>query len=87
MKQLMVHETQTVLSANEQRTEQVLMGLRLARGIELKSLEQSHQRALSPEGVRQMQDLGFLDISEGRIFVKKQHFNVLNAILEKIIPD
>lgn len=66
-------------------TEAVLMGLRLAEGIDLRALEAGSGRSL-PEGrIRTLRDQGLLVSSQGRLAATPSGRLVLNAVLRALL--
>ncbi|AXI44626.1 coproporphyrinogen III oxidase [Sulfitobacter sp. SK012] len=75
------------LSQGDQATEMLLMGLRLKEGIDPERYAKLAGKALNPDALLKLTDLGMLDQSDSRLIVSKQGFNVLNSILSELLQD
>ncbi|QUS36440.1 radical SAM family heme chaperone HemW [Falsirhodobacter algicola] len=69
------------LSPTEQADEYLMMGLRLREGVELARLNALTQQPLSERGLRDMLDLGMVEIGAGRLRTTAQGRVVLNAVI------
>lgn len=82
---------QSSLSPDEQVSEALLMGLRLAEGIDLAALESRFERPrwsmISEDAVRTYSDLGFVWQREGRIGVEPKGMAVLNTLIAALVDD
>ncbi|MEM6886603.1 MAG: radical SAM family heme chaperone HemW [Pseudomonadota bacterium] len=75
----------SLLSIRDQSVEFLLMGLRLSEGIDLSRLEAMGAEPLRDTHLDQMQELGMAYLLEDRLIIRKQGFNVLNSLIEKLI--
>ena len=80
-------EKRTLLSATEQSTEMLLMGLRLSEGIETARFERLAGQTLSQRGITDLQDLGFIEVTNGYVRLVDKHVGVLNAVIDRLLPD
>jgi oxygen-independent coproporphyrinogen-3 oxidase len=82
---------QTMLSEDEQISEALLMGLRLAEGIDLAALEWRFERPrstmLNAKALATYTDLGFVWQRGSRIGVEPQGMGVLNTLIEALMAD
>jgi len=82
---------QTMLSQDEQISEALLMGLRLAEGIDLAALEWRFERPrstmLNAKALATYTDLGFVWQRGSRIGVEPQGMGVLNTLIEALVAD
>lgn len=82
---------QTMLSPDEQISEALLMGLRLAEGIDLAALEWRFERPrstmLNAKALATYTDLGFVWQRGSRIGVEPQGMGVLNTLIEALVAD
>jgi oxygen-independent coproporphyrinogen-3 oxidase len=80
-------EKRTLLSATEQSTEMLLIGLRLSEGIETARFERLAGQTLSQRGITDLQDLGFIEVTNGYVRLVDKHVGVLNAVIDRLLPD
>ena len=82
---------QTMLSEDEQISEALLMGLRLAEGVDLAALEWRFERPrstmLNAKALATYTDLGFVWQRDSRIGVEPQGMGVLNTLIEALVAD
>ncbi|WP_416831786.1 MAG: radical SAM family heme chaperone HemW [Erythrobacter sp.] len=82
---------QTTLSQDELISEALLMGLRLAEGIDLAALEWRFERPrstmLNAKALATYTDLGFVWQRGSRIGVEPQGMGVLNTLIEALVAD
>lgn len=82
---------QTMLSENEQISEALLMGLRLAEGIDLAALEWRFERPrstmLNAKALATYTDLRFVWQRGSRIGVEPKGMGVLNTLIEALVAD
>lgn len=77
-------ETSTVLSKPEQAAEYLIMGLRIAQGVDLKRYEALAGEALNASAVQQLSDLGFIIVEAGRVSTTRQGRPILNQIISTL---
>ena len=80
-------EVLEIVSKEEQVVEQVLMGLRLHEGISLNRLYELNPKAIDQRGLAELRDLGLAKSVGGRLIATESGRPVLNAVIEKLIPD
>jgi putative oxygen-independent coproporphyrinogen III oxidase len=73
------------LTAEDQASEFLMMGLRLREGVDLKRYADLAGTPLSDKKITQMQDIGMISKAGSRIFVTDQGFMVLNSILAELL--
>ena len=76
-----------MLDQSEQAIEFLLMGLRLKEGIDPKRFALIAGKPLEMEKIDHLSELGMITATNDRIIVTDQGFNVLNAVIEALIPD
>jgi putative oxygen-independent coproporphyrinogen III oxidase len=76
-----------ILSAEDQASEFLMMGLRLKEGVDLKRYSALSGKPLSQEKIIQMQDIGMINLERDQLKVSDQGFMVLNAILAELLAD
>jgi oxygen-independent coproporphyrinogen-3 oxidase len=75
----------TVLSAEDQGSEFLMMGLRLAEGIDPQRYQMLTDQALPQDRLAHLRDLGMIETSTGNLKVTRQGRMVLNAILAELL--
>ena len=78
-------ETRSALTRADAATEHLLMGLRLAEGINLDRYAALSQRALPQDVLDDLTDNGFVTIENRQLVVQDQGFMVLNEILRQLL--
>ncbi|WP_299964722.1 radical SAM family heme chaperone HemW [uncultured Roseobacter sp.] len=76
-----------VLTADDQASEYLLMGLRLREGISMTRYETLKDRPLSPDRLYQMLELGMVTTQGDTLTATNQGVRVLNAVLEALLSD
>lgn len=76
-----VHFQKNTLSDHESAEEQVLMGLRLQKGLPLKEVK----HILNRQSMQKLEKLGFLSTSDGRLILTNSGWLLLDTILAEII--
>jgi len=74
------------LSHEEAATEMLLMGLRLAEGIDVKRYASLSGKPLNPQVLDRLGDMGMVVLTGGRLSVTPAGRPVLNAILRELLP-
>ncbi|MBM1632950.1 coproporphyrinogen III oxidase [Sulfitobacter mediterraneus] len=77
----------SLLDSSEQAIEFLLMGLRLKEGIDPKRFARIAGKPVSKEKIDHLSEIGMISATDDRIIVTNQGFNVLNAVIENLIPD
>ena len=80
----------TPLTAKERRYETVMMGLRLKRGISRQKFQDRYGIDLIdlyPESIRELVQMGLLEITETTLSCTEQGFELLNTILVRILEE
>lgn len=77
----------SLLDPSEQAIEFLLMGLRLKEGIDPKRFARIAGKPVSEEKIDHLSEIGMISATDDRIIVTNQGFNVLNAVIENLIPD
>ncbi|WP_120503371.1 radical SAM family heme chaperone HemW [Sulfitobacter mediterraneus] len=80
-------KSRSLLDQSEQAIEFLLMGLRLKEGIDPKRFAQIAGKPLSKDKLDHLSEIGMIHATDDRIIVSDQGFNVLNAVIENLIPD
>ena len=80
-------KSRSLLDQSEQAIEFLLMGLRLKEGIDPKRFAQIAGKPLPKEKLDHLSEIGMIHATNDRIIVSNQGFNVLNAVIENLIPD
>ena len=75
------------LSLKSQGTEYLLMGLRLREGISADRYQRLTGTALKPAALDHLQEIGMIKLAGSKLTVTNQGFNVLNAVIEALLPD
>ncbi|WP_195821028.1 radical SAM family heme chaperone HemW [Roseobacter sp. MH60115] len=75
----------TPLSASDQASEFLLMGLRLKEGVSLNRFAQLNGRGLAPEKLQDLEELGMISVRGENLIVSNQGFMVLNAVIENLL--
>ncbi len=78
-------ETLSLLTAEEQAEEMLLMGLRIAEGIPADRFSQICGKPLSVSGLAQLADFGLIRQSDRRIRVTDKGFPLLNQVIAKLL--
>ncbi|MEL7131130.1 MAG: radical SAM family heme chaperone HemW [Pseudomonadota bacterium] len=78
-------ETRTPLGTSDAATEYMLMGLRLAEGIDLDRYASLAGTDPSPDVLTDLCDNGFIKVKNRQLIVQDQGFMVLNAILRQLL--
>jgi putative oxygen-independent coproporphyrinogen III oxidase len=74
----------TFVPRDEQGTEYLLMGMRLAEGIDEERLARLAGRALDEDSLARLQDMGMIQRLDGRVRATPEGRPVLNAILREL---
>lgn len=77
----------SLLDPSEQAIEFLLMGLRLKEGIDPKRFARIAGKPVSEEKIDHLSEIGMISATDDRIIVTNQGFNVLNAVIEHLIPN
>lgn len=80
-------ENEEILSHTDQATEFLMMGLRLAEGINLARYKKLANRSLDNGRVSQLSDLGFVASDGKNLSVTNQGFILLNSVLRVLLED
>lgn len=80
-------ETRETLSGMDQAVEFLMMGLRLADGIDTSRYERLAGKALPVSRIADLQAMGLLQAVGGKITVTDQGFSLLNAVLRTLLED
>ncbi|WP_375174062.1 radical SAM family heme chaperone HemW [Pseudooceanicola sp.] len=75
----------TPLSREDQATEFLLMGLRLADGIDLTRYENLAQHPLNPDAVDHLQDMGMIETSGQRLWTTDRGRLLLNTVIATLL--
>jgi len=75
----------TTVSNEDQATEMLLMGLRLHNGIDTRRFEKLNGKALDPQTVQDLKDLGVIKMGKDHLSVTNQGFMVLNSVIGKLL--
>lgn len=75
----------SILTADDQATEFLLMGLRLTEGIDPNRYASLAGRPLSPDAVTNLVDLGMLDLSDGRVKTTQNGRLLLNTVIATLL--
>lgn len=75
------------ISLPDQADEMMMMGLRLSEGVDLKRWENLSGRALNPEQLAHLQDIGMINFSGDRLYATQDGRMVLNTLLAEILVD
>ncbi|KIN65742.1 Coproporphyrinogen III oxidase [Sulfitobacter noctilucae] len=82
-----VEKPKLALSRSEQATEFLLMGLRLKEGISLDRYETISGQRIPDETLAHLIEIGMVNLSGSQLIVTDQGVNVLNAVIEALLPD
>ena len=74
------------LTCADQAAEYLMMGLRLAEGIDTARHEALAGRALPRQAVQQLQDLGMIEAKSDRLHATSAGRAVLNAVIRELLP-
>ncbi|MEO0402902.1 MAG: radical SAM family heme chaperone HemW [Pseudomonadota bacterium] len=80
-------ETSDVLSGPDQAVEFLMMGLRLAEGVDLNRYNALAGQPIAAAKINELADLGMITARNGFISVTDQGFTVLNAVLRTLLSD
>jgi len=80
-------KSRSLLDHSEQAIEFLLMGLRLKEGIDPKRFAQIAGEPFAKEKIDHLGEIGMINATDDRVIVTDQGFNVLNAVIENLIPD
>lgn len=75
------------ISLPDQADEMMMMGLRLSEGVDLNRWENLSGRALNPDHLAHLQDIGMINHSGDRLFATQDGRMVLNTLLAEILVD
>ncbi|MFK7868192.1 MAG: radical SAM family heme chaperone HemW [Roseobacter sp.] len=75
------------LSAQDQASEFVLMGLRVQSGIDLDRYTNIAGEPLSPSAIRDLEHFGLVTQKKSNLYVTNQGVNVLNGVISKLLTD
>ena len=78
-------ETRSPLTSEDAATEYMLMGLRLAEGVDLNRCAALAGREPSAQVLDDLSDNGFVKVQERQLIVQDQGFMVLNEILRQLL--
>lgn len=78
-------QSREALTREDEATEFLLMGLRLRDGIDTVRYEKLAGKALSPNALQHLGDLGMIDLQESRLIVTDQGFRVLNSVISEFL--
>ncbi len=80
-------ERQEALSGMDQAVEFLMMGLRLADGVDPARYERLAGQALSGSRIADLQNMGLLTATKDKISVTNQGFTLLNGVLRTLLED
>lgn len=80
-------ERQETLSGMDQAVEFLMMGLRLADGVDPARYERLAGQALSESRIADLQNMGLLTATKDKISVTNQGFTLLNGVLRTLLED
>ena len=80
-------ESRDKLSADEQSSEMLLMGLRLAEGIGIERYASLAKKPLDETKIDTLVEMGMLRRKKSNIFVTDQGFRLLNGVLRTLLSD
>ncbi|MEP4249757.1 radical SAM family heme chaperone HemW [Tateyamaria sp.] len=80
-------EKQEALSGKDQAVEFLMMGLRVAQGIDLQRFESLAGYAIPQSRIVELVDMGLLHATESNIRVSNQGFTLLNGVLRTLLSD
>ncbi|MCA2011845.1 radical SAM family heme chaperone HemW [Cereibacter sphaeroides] len=76
---------ETALHPSDQAGELLMMGIRLSDGVDLSRYERLNEAPLRVEAVRQLTDLGFLRIANGKVAATDAGRPILNSLLRELL--
>ena len=79
------HSSQAVITRQDQANEYLMMSLRLSEGMSLDRFERLNGLALSPTKVIELEELGLVHVSEGRLIATAQGRPILNALIRELL--
>lgn len=79
--------TRSRLTATEQASEFLLMGLRLKEGISLNRYEALAGSPLDPSTVTDLREMGFVEIKDRNLMILNQGLIISNAVISKLLED
>ena len=80
-------QSEEVLSQQDQAVEFLMMGLRLAEGIDLVRYASLSGRQLCSTRIRELKDMGLVGTRGSILFVTNQGFSLINGILRALLAD
>ncbi|MEP1588233.1 MAG: radical SAM family heme chaperone HemW [Tateyamaria sp.] len=80
-------EKQEALSGKDQAVEFLMMGLRVAQGIDLQRFETLAGYPIPQSRIVELVDMGLLHATESNICVSNQGFTLLNGVLRTLLSD
>lgn len=83
----MSEKSREPLDASDEKTEFLLMGLRLRDGIDLDRYTSLSHEPLNEEKMAHLTDIGMIHISKSRLVVTNQGFKVLNSVIGALLQD
>lgn len=78
-------QSREILTIADQRTEFLLMGLRLREGIDLDRYEKLAGAPLGAEAIAHLTEIGMIQIEKRKLIVTDQGFSVLNSVIGALI--
>ena len=75
----------SLLTASDQSSEFLMMGLRLKDGVDLLRYQELAGEPLPQQAIASLSDLGMITASRGHITVTNQGFMVLNAVIRELL--
>lgn len=75
------------LRHQEQATEFLLMGLRLSEGVSLRRYAALAGQEMDADAIEHLTDIGMVTQDDDQLTVTERGFIVLNAVIEKLLPD
>ena len=83
----MSEKSREPLDTSDEKTEFLLMGLRLRDGIDLDRYTSLSHEPLNEEKMAHLTDIGMIHISKSRLVVTNQGFKVLNSVIGALLQD
>jgi oxygen-independent coproporphyrinogen-3 oxidase len=80
-------QSREALTASDEATEFLLMGLRLRDGIDTDRYTSLAGRPLNPAAIKHLTVIGMIEIQEARLTVTDQGFRVLNSVISTLLQD
>lgn len=74
-----------VLSGEDRATEYVIMGMRILEGIEIATYETLAGRPMKNDALEELQDLGLIKVSDGRLRTTPAGRPLLDAVIRKLL--